>query len=195
MSTLTSTPMRRARLVVVTVGVLLPYLARIPGTFVHGASWLSSYFSGGMGGVLLVGAFNALSWGCLVLLSFLVRRPIALVAPALAGFGFLAFAHSGLDLGADAQSAVALAFIPVYAVPIIVVTFLLSLAVLGRGSGRAAPTSNEQAAESVADVFAEGSVPRDEGNRRFACFACGRRVSFGVSHCQTCEQPFRDHPQ
>ena len=195
MSTLTSSPMRRARLVVVTVGVLLPYLARIPGTFVHGASWLSSYFSGGMCGVLFVGAFNALSWGCLVLLSFLVRRPIALVPSALAGFGFLAFAHGGLDLGADAQSAVALAFIPVYAVPIICVTFLLSLAVFGRGGGRAAPTSNGQAAESLADIFAERCAPRDEGDGRFACFACGGRVNFGVSHCQTCEQPFHYRPQ
>ena len=195
MSTLTSSPMRQARLAVVTVGVLLPYLARIPGTFVHGARWLSSYFSEGVTGVLFVGAFNALSWGCLVLLSFLVRRPVALVTPALAGFGFLAVAHGGLDLGADPQSAVALAFIPVYAVPIIGVTFLLSLAVFGRGGGRAAPNSIEQAAESVSDVFAQRGAPRHEGNGRFACFACGGSVSFGVSHCQTCEQPFRYNPQ
>jgi hypothetical protein len=191
MSTLPSSPMRRARLVIVTIGVALPYLARIPGTFVHGGSWMASYFSGGMAGVLIVGAFNALSWGSLVLLSFLVRRSVALIAPALAGFGFLTFAHSRLDLAAGAQNAVAVVFIPVYAVPIIGVTFLLSLAVFGRGSGRAAPTSSEWARESAPHGSSEDRPPRQAGTGRFACFNCGGRVNFGVSQCETCEQPFR----
>ena len=178
--------MRRARLAIATVGVLLPYLARIPGTFVHGGSWISSYFSGGVAGVFLVSAFNALAWGALVFLSFRVRSPVSLIAPTLAGFGFLAFAHSGLDLAADAQSAVAIVFIPVYALPIIGVTFLLSLSVFGRGGVRA-PTSISPAPESG---LGEGGPPRQEGTGLFSCFTCGARVSFGVSQCPACEQSF-----
>jgi hypothetical protein len=179
--------MRTARVVIVTVGVLLPYLARIPGTFVHGASWMSSYFSGGIVGVFFVSTFNALAWGCLIFLSFRVRSLVTLIGPGLAGFGFLAFAHNGLDLGADAQNAVAMVFIPVYALPIIGVTFLLSLSAFGRG-GRRAAMSISSAPQSG---LGEAGPPRPHGTGLFACFTCGARVSFGVSQCQACEQPFR----
>lgn len=48
-------------------------------------------------------------------MSFLYKRPSSVWVPALLGFGFLAFAHYSLDLASDAQAAIALAFIPIYA--------------------------------------------------------------------------------
>jgi hypothetical protein len=40
---------------------------------------------------------------------------MAYIFPSLFGFGFLAWAHYSLDLAADAQAAIALVFIPIYA--------------------------------------------------------------------------------
>jgi hypothetical protein len=101
----------RARLLVVLVGLVLPYLARLPGGF----AWLAQYTATGPGGWLLLGGFNAIAWGTLLAISFAYRHPVSLLAPALAGFGFLAWAHATLDLQSDAQAPVALVFLPIYA--------------------------------------------------------------------------------
>ncbi|PPT95601.1 hypothetical protein [Xanthomonas arboricola] len=103
--------MRSARFVIVLVGVLLPYAARLP----RGAQWLAQYTDTAIGGWLFFGAFNAIAWGALLGISFLYRRPISLLVPCAFGFGALAWAHATLDLRADAQSALALIFIPIYA--------------------------------------------------------------------------------
>jgi hypothetical protein len=100
------------------IGVLLPYLARIPGAWVRGPGWFTSYLPNWWG-VLFFGAFNAVAWGSLLGASFLLQKPPSLLLPAALGFGFLAFAHGVVDLGADAQAAIALVFIPIYAVPLI----------------------------------------------------------------------------
>ncbi|KEZ98708.1 membrane protein [Xanthomonas vasicola pv. vasculorum NCPPB 895] len=100
-----------ARFLLVLTGVVLPYAARLP----FGLEWLQQYTDTGAGGWLLLVAFNAIAWGALLGISFLYRRPIALLVPCLIGFGALAWAHATLDLHADAQSALALIFIPIYA--------------------------------------------------------------------------------
>lgn len=107
--------MRKARLLVMLVGILLPYAARLP----RGIGWLQQYTDNGIGAGLFLGAFNTIAWGAIIAVSFLYKRPSSLWAPVLLGFGFLAFAHYSLDLAADAQAAIALVFIPIYAlVPI-----------------------------------------------------------------------------
>src|SRR6476659_3659337 len=104
--------MSRARVAIAAVGILMPYLARIPGTLSRGSSWLTSYLGGGIGGFLFFGGFKAIVWRTLIGLSYLVRKPSPLIVPSVAGFGFLAYAHAHLDLASDAQAAVALVFIP-----------------------------------------------------------------------------------
>lgn len=107
--------MSQARFLVVVFGILVPYLARLPG----GSAWLAQYTDGGFLSWLLIGVLNAIARGCLVALSFNYERPVALLVPCTFGFGFLAWAHSTVDLSADAQAAVALVIIPIYAlVPI-----------------------------------------------------------------------------
>lgn len=49
--------LRNARIIVVVVGVLLPYAARLP----RGAEWLHQYTDVGLGGWLFLGAFNAIA--------------------------------------------------------------------------------------------------------------------------------------
>lgn len=107
--------MRKARVIVMLVGILLPYAARVP----HGIGWLTQYTDNGIGAALFLSAFNAIAWGAIILVSLLYKRASSVWAPALLGFGFLAFAHYSLDLAADAQAALGLVFIPIYAlVPI-----------------------------------------------------------------------------
>jgi hypothetical protein len=113
--------MNKARLAVVVIGVLLPYAARLP----RGAEWLQQYTDTGWGGFLLISGFNAIVWVIILLMSLLYRRPLSLLAPTLPAFAFLFWAHSGLNLAADAQSGIALIFIPIYALPIVIAAGLL----------------------------------------------------------------------
>ncbi|MFN7139266.1 MAG: hypothetical protein ACK4UN_08005 [Limisphaerales bacterium] len=119
---------------VAVVGILLPYLVRIP----RGAAWVQQYTDVGLGGFLFFAAFNAIAWGSMVALSFLFRRVSLLLIPVLSGFGFLAWAHYSLDLGSDAQAALGLIFIPIYSLPFIAVGGLIGL-VLDRRSKRYDP--------------------------------------------------------
>lgn len=109
--------MRKARWFVLLAGMMLPYIARLPG----GLEWLQQYTDVGPGGWLLLGAFNAIAWGAILIASLFYQRPQSLLWPSAFGFGFLAYAHYTLDLSADAQAGVAIVFIPIYAlVPILV---------------------------------------------------------------------------
>jgi hypothetical protein len=109
--------LRHARIALVIFGIVLPYLARLP----RGTDWLSQYTYPDLQGWFLFGAVNAIAWSALLAVSFLYERPASLILPAMLGYGFLAWAHFSLDLRADAQAAVALLFIPIYAlVPIAV---------------------------------------------------------------------------
>lgn len=103
--------MSRARWLVVLVGIALPYLARVPG----GNEWLRQYTDAGLGGALLLGGFNAVAWGTVLGISFAYRHAVSVLVPAVSGFGPLAWAHAALDLASDAQAAIALVFLPVYA--------------------------------------------------------------------------------
>ena len=106
---------------VVIVGVLLPYLVRIP----RGAEWVSQYTNAGIFGFIFFGAFNAVAWGSIIVVSFLYHRVSSLLIPVTLAFGFLGYEHYTLDLRADAQSAIALVFIPFYALIFVAVGGLL----------------------------------------------------------------------
>ena len=114
--------LRAARLGIAAFGMLLPYVVRIP----RGSAWVQQYTDTSIGGFLFFGAFNAIAWGSLVAISFLYRQPASLLAPCLLGFGFLAWAHYNLDLASDAQAAIALIFIPIYALAPIAVGAVLA---------------------------------------------------------------------
>lgn len=109
--------MRKDRLLVILIGLLLPYLARLP----KGSAWLMQYLDTGAAGLLFFAGLNAIAWLAIFVVSFWYRNAYSTLAPALLGFGFLAWAHYGLDLRADAQAAIALIFIPIYALaPILI---------------------------------------------------------------------------
>lgn len=109
--------MNAARVSIVVLGVLIPFLARLP----RGVEWLKQYADGGADGILFISAFNAPVWLSLFALTFVYRRPTSLLVPCVLAFGFLAWAHFSMDLASDAQAAIGLVFIPVLAVPFLVV--------------------------------------------------------------------------
>lgn len=182
--------MLRARVLIAFVGVLLPYLARVPGALSAGSDWLTSYLQSGIWGFLFIGGFNAVAWGTLLALSFLLRKPAPLILPTVLGFAFLAYAHANLDLSSDAQAAVALVFIPIYAVPIIVVAFVVSAPLFGRAAfvplRRRAERNHENA-----DAPEQSVLQHSSDRAHFACTNCGRVVKYGASHCHECDQAFR----
>ena len=115
--------MKRARIIVAVIGIVLPYLVRIP----RGKAWLAQYLDAGLFGFVLLEAFNAIAWGSVLLLSFRYRHPTALAFPAASTFGFLGFAHYVLDLASSSTASVALVFIPVYALAFVFVGGVIGL--------------------------------------------------------------------
>ncbi len=103
--------MKIARMMIVLVGVFLPYVVRIP----RGADFMAQYTDLDKDGHAWIFAFNAIAWGSLLAISFLYRHPASLLAPCGMGFFYLAWAHSTNDLAADALAGVAFIFIPIYA--------------------------------------------------------------------------------
>jgi hypothetical protein len=117
--------MKRERILIVIVGILLPYLVRIPGMTVKGTDWLTSYFGDGIGAMLFFGAFNAVCWGSILLASFSYKTPSAIWFPAVFGFAFPAIANAFLDLSSDSMASVALVFIPIYSLPLVFIGWLI----------------------------------------------------------------------
>ncbi|MEO0514643.1 MAG: hypothetical protein AAF086_05035 [Planctomycetota bacterium] len=113
-----------ARVVVVLFGIMMPYLARLPGIPEHGVDWLVSYFGEPVVfGVLFFGVFNMLCWGSILGATFLFRSASTVWFPAVAGFGFCFWCHSQLDLASDAQAGIGIVVFPVVALlPILIGT-------------------------------------------------------------------------
>ncbi|PUA26698.1 MAG: hypothetical protein B0W54_23460 [Cellvibrio sp. 79] len=99
------------RIAIVIFGILLPYIARIPG----GSGWLHQYTGNDIGGFLFIGVFNAIAWGAVLSFTFLYKYKRSVIAPVLFGFVPLAWVHSVYDISSDAQAGVGLVFIPIYA--------------------------------------------------------------------------------
>jgi hypothetical protein len=72
---------------------------------------MTSYFVGGIRGAVLIGGFNAINWGPILLGSFSFRSVRAIVVSAMIGFALPALGHATLDLASDPQSAIALPFL------------------------------------------------------------------------------------
>jgi hypothetical protein len=113
----------RIRLWVVLVGVLLPYLARLP----RGTDWLLQYFpaQGTLAAVLLMAGFNAVAWGAVLLLGQFYRHSVSWLFPALPGFAYLAVGHYSLDLTSNPNAPISLVMLPFFALVPIVLGWLV----------------------------------------------------------------------
>jgi hypothetical protein len=108
---------------VAAIGILLPYLARLPGVARHGSTWLTSYFPS-FGAMVFLGVFNLLPVATLFALRRLDKnRDVPVRVAAFLAYLFLFYNHAVLNLAADAQAAIALIFIPVAAVPVALIGY------------------------------------------------------------------------
>lgn len=109
--------MRRNRWIIAILGILTPYLARLPGVPEHGWWWLTSYFGDTFWAPLFFGAFNAVCWVPAIMGSLLYKQPSSAWYPAVGALASSAVMHSTVDLSADAQAALALVVLPFFTLP------------------------------------------------------------------------------
>lgn len=106
----------------------MPILCRVP----RGGSWVAQYLPDEghfFGGLMFFGAF-ALIPGVLVFCAGLVSKPpyyFPVVLSTLIALIMLAYWHHANDLAADAQAAISLVFIPVYASALALIGGLIGL--------------------------------------------------------------------
>jgi hypothetical protein len=120
-----NTPIKKIQLVVAGVGILVPYLSRIPGVFFKSSTWLTSFLSVGIGGTLFLQTFNAVCWGAIVCAIGTYKNARSVFFPILAGFPLLVFWYAYLDLASSSTAALALIFIPIETLPPIFVGWLI----------------------------------------------------------------------
>jgi len=111
------------------IGLLTPFIARLPSVPVRGWEWFIDYFPG-LTGLLFFSAFNILpsaAWYAIGKRS--KKAPLAFWFSVAGGIGFLLWAHGSLNLSSSSTAAIALLFIPVYAVGTILVSLALGLIV------------------------------------------------------------------
>lgn len=117
--------MKRVRQAIVVVGVLSPYLARIPGMFTEGVDWMLQYVQTGVTGFLFIAAFNAVAWGAVLLASLAYRHPSSVGYPAVLALASNLWLHGAVDLASDAQAAIALLVIPFMTLPFTATGFIV----------------------------------------------------------------------
>ena len=116
---------RHLFLVSVVLGLLIPFLARLPIVPFRGWEWLTDYMPG-WEGLLFFSAFNLVPATALFVAGIASKRaPLAFWFALAAMAGFLLWAHGGIDLRSSSTAAIALIFIPMYAVAAVAVGWLL----------------------------------------------------------------------
>jgi hypothetical protein len=120
--------MSKARLLIVLVGVVLPFAARIPGMITQGVNWFTSYWTG-WHSFLFFGTFNSICWGSILLATLTYRDVRSVWFPALIGFAMPAYWHATLDIASsNFFSAIKLSTIPFLSLPYVGVGWLVGLA-------------------------------------------------------------------
>ena len=119
--------MQGTRTLILLIGIFLPYCARLVAALFMGPSWFADYLDAGLLGFVVIGAFNTINWGAVILTTLSFRHPRSSWFPAVFGFALPLVGHASLDLGADAQAAVALAVLPFASLPLVFIGWLVGL--------------------------------------------------------------------
>ena len=119
--------MKTARVLIVVIGILLPFLSRIPGALIKGKSWFTCYFDGGLGGTAFISALQALCWGSILLATLSYKQTNAVWFPGAFGFAFVGLSHAFLNLSSSSTAAIGLVAIPLLSLPVVLVGWLIGL--------------------------------------------------------------------
>lgn len=100
----------------VTIGLFVPFVARLPSVPTRGWEWFTDYIPG-IGGILFFSAFNLIPAVVLFAIGKASKRaPLAYWFALAAALAFLLWAHGTVNLRSSSTAAIALLFIPIYAV-------------------------------------------------------------------------------
>lgn len=102
------------------IGLLVPFVARLPGVPARGWEWFTDYLPG-ISGILFFSAFNLIPAAVLLGLGKASKRaPLAFWFALAGALAFLLWAHGTVNLRSSSTAAIALLFIPIYGVGAIV---------------------------------------------------------------------------
>jgi len=118
---------RHLFLLCISVGILTPLVARLPGALLRGWEWFTSYV-GSVEAFLYFSAFNLVPALVLYGLGKISRRaPLAFTVALIGLVGYLLWTHGGINLRASSTASIGLMFIPIYAVGVVVVAWIVGL--------------------------------------------------------------------
>ena len=118
---------RRLILFSLAVGLLTPFIARLPSVPVYGWEWFTVYFPGAMG-LLFFSAFNLIPSGAWYAIGKRSKKaPLAFWFSVAGGVAFLLQAHGSINLLSSSTAAIGLMFIPIIAVGAILVSWVFGL--------------------------------------------------------------------
>lgn len=100
---------RTIRISIVVIGLLLPYLVRVP----FGLQWLMQYVETGALGFCFISGLNLPTLGLLIGFSYLYQYRSSLILPCLVAFALQAIGHAEIDLSSDAQASLAWIILPI----------------------------------------------------------------------------------
>lgn len=107
---------RHLFLVSAAIGLFVPFVARLPSVPLRGWDWFTDYIPG-IGGILFFSVFNLIPSAALFGLGKASKRaPLAYWFAAAGLAGFLLWAHGTVNLRSSSTAAIALLFIPIYAI-------------------------------------------------------------------------------
>lgn len=107
---------RHLFLVSAAIGLLVPFVARLPSVPLRGWDWFTDYLPG-IGGILFFSAFNLIPSAALFGLGKASKRAPLAYWFAVAGLvAFLLWAHGTVNLRSSSTAAIALLFVPIYAI-------------------------------------------------------------------------------
>jgi hypothetical protein len=119
--------MRKAQLLVVCLGITLPYTARSLAALHMGSDWLMQFTRYDPTIYLWTNIPNVICWGSVFLAVSVYRHLEAAWFPIFFGFTFSAIAYASLDLTSSPFAPVALITIPFFSLPLILIGFFIGV--------------------------------------------------------------------
>jgi hypothetical protein len=115
---------KKIKFLIAGAGILLPYVVRLPGVLIKGPIWFTSFWDVGFKGFVFFGAYNAIFWGSVLLAVSTFHQLRSAWFPVILGFAFPAIAYAFVDLTSSSTAALGLIFIPLYALPLVLIGWL-----------------------------------------------------------------------
>ncbi len=119
--------MKTAKLLVVCLGITLPYSVRSLAALFKGFHWLKQFTRDGLTIFLFINIPSLICWGSIFLAVSVYRHQKAAWFPVIFGFALPTLVYASLDLSADALNSIALITAPIFSLPLVLIGFLIGV--------------------------------------------------------------------